>query len=184
MVRGKKEKAAVLVLTAVCIILCLCVPTELLAHIGIAKDAMLWQRLAYPFFHASLAHTLINCWCLLSIVFMYDVSAAYLIIAYLIAVTYPVNTVCSFQYLIFNVQYSIPTVGLSAVCFALLGMVSFQAKRKLFFHFWILSFFALSEITARLLSAYGYDITPPNNTLHLYSYVVGLMVGFLNSPMP
>ena len=82
MVRGKKEKAAVLVLTAVCIILCLCVPTELLAHIGIAKDAMLWQRLAYPFFHASLAHTLINCWCLLSIVFMYDVSAAYLIIAY------------------------------------------------------------------------------------------------------
>ena len=181
MVRREKEKAAVLILTAVCIVLYVVMPSQLLQQVGIAEGATLPARLAYSFFHASLTHTLINCWCLLSVVFVYDVSAAYLVIAYIIAVTYPIDTIST---ICCAVNATTPTVGLSAVCFALLGMVSFQSARKLFFHVWILSFFVATTLLAYICSVCGYTIAAPNNTLHIYCYVVGLMVGFLNSPVP
>lgn len=183
MVRSEKAKTAALVLTAVCIILSAvqyvaAVPQ--LSDVGICKDCTILARFAYSFFHASIIHTLVNCWCLLSIVFIYDVSLWYMAIAYAIAVTFPVTTLSAT--VPHASAWEIPTVGLSAVCFALLGMIAFQVQRKVLYHSWVLSFIVIGFILPPLCSACGYSIATPNNILHLYCYVVGLMVGFLNSP--
>ncbi len=186
MVRGEKEKAAVLILSVVCIIICLLTPAMgvSLADMGICKGCSLTARFAYSFFHASVPHALINCWCLLSIAFIYRISFGYLIAAYTIAVTYPVNAIYALQCSIFNVQCSTPTIGLSAVCFALMGMVSFQSRRKLYYHFFILSFILFGCIVSHLASSVcGYDIATPNNLLHIYCYVCGIIIGILNTPL-
>lgn len=175
MVRGTKAKTTALVLTAVCI--AAYVTTSILdgspiGTVAVSKGCSLLARLTYHFFHASLVHLLINCWCLLSVVFIYSVPLWYLVAAFIIAATIP-DMILS----------AVPTIGLSAVCFSLLGMVSFQSQRKWLFHIWVLSFLLCSFLMALLVSLFGYVIASPNTILHIYSYVVGLMVGYLNSPV-
>jgi membrane associated rhomboid family serine protease len=184
MVRREKEKAAVLILSAACIIICLLTPVigVGLTNMGICSGCSLTARFAYSFFHASVPHALINCWCLLSIAFIYRISFGYLIAAYTIAVTYPVNAIYALQCSIFNVQCSTPTIGLSAVCFALMGMVSFQSQRRLYFHAWVLSFIGVSALLAAFLQELT-SIAPPNNLLHIYCYVCGIIIGILNTPL-
>lgn len=184
MVRSKKAKTAALVLTAVCMFLSLFVSTVGLdlSAIGVCKGCSTLVRLAYSFFHASILHAIVNCWCLLSVVFVYDVCMWHLLSAYLIAVTYPANTLFSVGSGFVAASAATPTIGLSAVCFALLGMIAFQVKRKLLFHSWVLSFVAAGFIIPHLCSLCGINVASPNNVLHIYCYVAGLMVGFLNSP--
>ncbi len=174
MVRRKETKTTALVLTAVCTILSAVQYVSAwpqLHEVGICRDCSFLARLSYSFFHANIIHTLINCWCLLSVVFVYDVTPCYILLAYGIAVTTPVN-------------YSdTPTVGLSAVCFALLGMIMFQVRRKFVYNTWVLSFILAGYALPHLCSLCGCYIASPNNMLHLYCYVVGLLVGFLNSPV-
>lgn len=183
MVRSEKTKTAALVLTAVCIILSAvqhiaAIPQ--LSDVGICKDCTILARFVYSFFHANFIHALINCWCMLSVVFVYDVSLWYLAIAYIIAVTFPVTTLAAT--IPHASAWGVPTVGLSAVCFALLGMIAFQVQRKVLYHSWVLSFIAVGYLLPCLCSLCGLAVAAPNNILHLYCYVVGLMVGFLNSP--
>lgn len=185
MVHNEKAKTTALVLTAVCIILS-AVHTftgfPQLPAVGICKDCTILARFAYPFFHASLLHALVNCWCLLSLVFYYDVSLCYLLIAYATAVTFPVGTLAAVVPA--ASAAGVPTVGLSAVIFALLGMVSFQVKRKALLHSWVLSFIAVGYLLPFLGSLCGLMVAATNSTIHLYGYVAGLIVGFLNSPAP
>ena len=103
-----------------------------------------------------------------------------LAIAYITAVTFPIDTLSDIMP--FVLPQGIPTVGLSAVCFSLLGQIAFQVKRKLYYQVWVLSFVAIGFMLPSLCSVCGYIIAAPNNILHLYCYVVGLLVGFLNSP--
>lgn len=183
MVRGKKAKTAALVHVAVCIVVSAIVPYALphgLYAVGICKDCSVLARLAYSFFHVSLMHALVNGWCLLSIVFVYDVTLYSLAIAYITAVTFPIDTLSDIMPC--ALPQGVPTVGLSAVCFSLLGQIAFQVKRKLYYQVWVLSFVAIGFILPPLCSVCGYTIAAPNNILHLYCYVVGLLVGFLNSP--
>ena len=134
---------------------------------GICKGCQAYARLAYSFFHASFFHAAINCWCLLCIVFTFRVPLWQLVAAYAIACSYPFG--------------GIPTVGLSAVDFALLAMVSWKVARKLFYHSWMLSFIVAGYVFPAILQWVGMDVARPNNTLHIYSYVVGLIVGFMDS---
>lgn len=129
--------------------------------VGVAIDCNILQRLGYSFFHASFLHAIVNAWCLVSILFIYDVSWRRLIAAYLIAVAAPEF-----------VLSPTPTVGLSAVCFALLGSIAFQVKRKLYYNGCMALYIAL-----------GFIFPLVNGWLHLYSYVAGLLVGFLNMPI-
>lgn len=179
MVRNEKTKTAALILTAVVIVISLLCHNVAALNVAVSEDTSVSARLLYSFFHASVVHALVNSWCLLSIVFIYDVSLTYLIIAYVIAVTFPAGTLCA----VFS-SAGYPTVGLSAICFALLGMVFFQIKRKLYFMAWLLSFFTVGCILPPLCSLIGISVTYPNSIIHIYSYVVGLFVGFLNSPAP
>ena len=197
MVRNEKEKAAALILTALCIITYVVskvldgFPVE---EIAIAPHCPLYARLCYSFFHASLVHCIVNCWCLLSVVFIYRISLRSLLVAYVTAVLYPIDTLAAVaNYTLFTLHFSLftfhsslltPTIGLSGVCFCLLGQISFRVKRKLYYHFCILSFIVFGFIAPLASSACGYTVATPNTLLHLYSYVVGLLVGFLNSPAP
>lgn len=183
MVRNEKEKAAALILTAVCIVISVSVSVLdgfSVESVAISPHCSIFQRLVYPLFHASMLHCIVNCWCLLSVVFAYHVSFSSMLLAYLTAVLYPVDTFA----IIPAISPAGHTVGLSAVCFSLLGQIAFQVQRKLYYQFCIISFIAFGYIIPWASSACGYAVATPNNLLHIYSYVVGLLVGFLNSPAP
>ena len=173
-------KTATIILTIICIIISL-LPVNPYS-VGIYPHCGLLQRLVYSFFHASLIHAAINTWCILSIVFIYDINIYYIIIAYLTAILFPVEFSAI---LLSNPSVStLPTIGLSSICFSLLGMVSWQTKRKAYYHTWVTSLIFAGFLIPHLCLLCGYSIATPNNTLHAYSYIVGLFVGFLNSPLP
>lgn len=161
MVCGKIEKATGL-LIVVFILLSSLIYVPDWSVVGVSNGCDILQRLGYSFFHASFLHGAVNAWCFISILFIYDVLWGRLIAAYLIAVAAP-DFVLS----------STPTVGLSAVCFALLGSIAFQVKRKLYYNGCMALYIAV-----------GFLFPLVNGWLHLYSYVAGLIVGFLNMPIP
>lgn len=130
--------------------------------VGVSVRCGLLQRLGYSLFHASMLHAVINTWCFLSIIFLHDVKVWQLIVAYLIAVCVPDFALST-----------TPTVGLSAVCFALFGIITFQVKRKVFYNACMAAYIIV-----------GFIFTQVNGWLHLYSYVAGLLVGFLTMPIP
>lgn len=161
MVCGKIEKTTGLLIVAYVIASALIYVPDWNV-VGITTDCGIIQRLGYSFFHASILHALINAWCFISILFIYDVTWWRIGVAYFIAVTAP-DVVLS----------STPTVGLSAVCFALLGSIAFMVKRKIYYNGCMALYIAL-----------GFFFPLVNGWLHLYSYVAGLFVGFLNMPIP
>lgn len=201
MVRRKKAKTASLVLVAACLtvslvqIIVATVPCAFplgfatvsvasasgLSSVAISAGCPLLPRLLYSFFHASLLHCLVNSWCLLSVVFYYDLPLSSLLLAYITAATFPVDTICT---VLGGSAAEIPTIGLSGICFSLLAQASFHARRKLYFHLYIAFFLLLSTAFPYLCSVCGYAIATPNTPLHIYCYVAGLIVGFLNSPAP
>lgn len=129
--------------------------------VGVSRGCNILQRLGYSFFHASFIHAAINAWCFISILFLYEITWRRMAVAYIIAVAVPEF-----------VLSTIPTVGLSAVCFALFGSIAFQVKRKLYYNGCIALYIAL-----------GFLFPLVNGWLHLYSYVAGLFVGFINMPI-
>lgn len=161
MVRGKIEKTAGL-LIALYVVICSLVFVPDWDTVGAAAGCGMLQRLGYSFFHASVIHAAINAWCFVSILFLYNVTWLHMAVAYAIAVAAP-NIALSSE----------PTVGLSAVCFALLGMIAFQVQRKLYYN-----------ACMALYISVGFLFPLVNGWLHLYSYVAGLLVGVLNMPMP
>jgi membrane associated rhomboid family serine protease len=62
-----------------------------------------------------------------------------------------------------------PTVGLSAVCYALMGIIFPQVQRKLYYTSYILAFILL-----------GLFLGGTNVYIHIYSYIAGLLVGLLS----
>ncbi len=161
MVCGKIEKVAGLLIALFVLVSALiCVPDW--NAVGISRGCGDLQRLGYSFFHASFIHAAVNAWCFISILFLYEITWRRMAVAYIIAVAVPEF-----------VLSSVPTVGLSAVCFALLGSIAFQVKRKLYYNGCIALYIAL-----------GFFFPLVNGWLHLYSYVAGLFVGFINMPIP
>lgn len=165
MVRRKVEKTAALILAALIMALSLvsvfCSGPDWSA-VGVFRGASMLSRLGYSFFHASVLHAALNAWCLLSIVFLYDVSWRRLLVAYLVAVCVPdfaLSSLC-------------PTVGLSVVCFALLGLVASEARNKLFYNFCIIFYLF-----------FGFLLHFINGWIHLYGYIAGLLVGVLVMPV-
>lgn len=129
--------------------------------VGIYSGCGLTCRVLYTFYHANLLHALLNAWCLLSVVFIYDTSVWRLLIAYIIACTIP--AVC---------LSDVPTVGLSGVVFALFGSISFEVERKAYYQLWMLAYLVV-----------GFLFPNTNAWVHLYCYIVGLLVALLNKPV-
>lgn len=148
--------SAMLLLTSI-----LCSPD--FGRVGLYDGCTIIGRLAYPFFHANVFHAVINVYCLLSIVFLYETSLFRLLVAYLIAVSVPVGMLNSWVG-----GFCVPSVGLSGVLFVLLGTHSCSVQRKLYYQAYMLSFIMI-----------GFFIKNMNAVLHLYCYVVGVVVSFV-----
>ena len=87
----KVEKITALLISAM--IVCLSFSGEWdWQTVGIYAGSNMPERLLYPFFHTNMFHALLNSWCLLSIIFIYDIGIGRLLSAYMIAVTVPVDT--------------------------------------------------------------------------------------------
>ena len=134
--------------------------------VGICRSCPLSNRLLYPFFHAGIVHSVLNAWCLLSVVFIYEVSCLRMLFAYVAAVTVPVDTLGTF------LPLDSPTVGLSGVVYVLFGTISFEVARKRYFQLWMLFYIAV-----------GFLFPNTNAWLHLYCYLCGLAFACLNKPI-
>ena len=130
--------------------------------VGIMQGVTFCNRLTYSFFHASFLHAFMNVWCLLSVVFMYPISIWSLLLAFGVAASVPVDTFA----------FTIPTIGLSGVCFALMGRISFMVRRKWYYQAWLWFYIFL-----------GFLFPNTNGWLHLYCYLMGVLIGFLNKPL-
>ena len=154
MVRRKKAKTATLVLVAILLVLALVMP----GRVVLDSSSTLLERLCYPFMHATLLHALCNCWCLLSIVFVYDTSALMLLSSYLCSVSVPAFVITG------------PTVGFSGACFFLLGRCSWLVLRRAYFHAWAAAFMGM-----------GFLIPNCAAWIHVYCYAIGVVVGYVIS---
>ena len=68
----KVEKITALLISAM--IVCLSFSREWdWQTVGIYAGSNMPERLLYPFFHTNMFHALLNSWCLLSIIFIYDI---------------------------------------------------------------------------------------------------------------
>lgn len=129
--------------------------------VGISKNCSLEQRLVYHFFHVGFFHALTNSIALLSISFSRKLYCWQLIAAYAIAITIP--QLC---------LYDKPTVGLSAIIYALFGIISLSSRRKV-----IYNIFVVVCISIGFLFPYS------NALIHLYCYIGGFVVSVLTTPI-
>lgn len=116
------------------------------------------SHFTYSFFHANALHLILNIWCFLSCVFLADVSCGKLLAAYLIACTAPALS-------------TVPTIGFSGVCFALLGFIMWQSRNKLSYNVSVISCIVLP------LLLLPHSV---NSILHAYCYIVAVIVGLLS----
>lgn len=129
--------------------------------VGAYSECEYYERLLYPFFHANILHASLNAWCLLSVVFLYDISILRLNLSYIAAVSVP-----SFM------LSDIPTLGMSGVVFFLFASISFEVQRKTYYQSWMLFYLAL-----------GFLLPNTNGMIHMYCYVLGLFYALLNKPI-
>ena len=135
--------------------------------VGIFTGCGLGCRMLYPFYHANLLHATLNAWCLLSVIFIYDISLWRLAFAYIIAISFPVDALACL-----GVEVLDPTVGLSGVVFAIFGSISFEVQRKAYYQLWMLAYLVA-----------GFLFPNTNALVHLYCYLAGGAVALLNKPV-
>ena len=158
----EKKTAKISALVISCIIISLSlVHISDYSAVGIFKDCGLLRRAIYPFFHANFFHAALNAWCLLSLVFFYNLSLCRLAIAYFIAISIP--DCCLFY---------TPTVGISGVVFALFGSISFEVQRKTYYQLWMIAYLVL-----------GFFFPNTNAWIHIYCYFFGLVAAFFIKPI-
>ena len=159
MEKRKAEKITSLVVSLLVVVLLFA--DRPLSSVGISAGCDITGRLLYSFYHVNVIHAALNVWCLLSVVFLYDVSIWRMLLSYIAAVTIP-----SFM------LSDMPTVGLSAVVFFLFASISFEVCRKLYYQSWML-FYLIA----------GFFFPNTNATVHLYCYVCGMLYALLNKPV-
>lgn len=153
MLRRKKTKIAALLLSLAMAVLAF-VPVSP-EDVGVYVGSHVWGRFTYHFFHAGFIHLMLNLWCFLSCVFLADVSAGALAAAFVIACSVPALS-------------PVPTVGLSGVCYAMLGFIMLRSPGKLRYNIYI----AISLILPTVLLPGSV-----NNFIHAYCYITAVAVG-------
>lgn len=151
MLRRKKTKIATLIF--VILIMMLNFSSIKAMSVGLYIGCPEYCHFTWPFFHASWIHLLINVWCLLGIVFIYDVSIEHILIAYSSSIFAPNLT-------------SIPIIGISGICLFLMGYIMWQVKRKIYFNCYVVAFIGIGFIFNR-------------SFIHIYSYIIGISYGYL-----
>lgn len=165
-IRRKKEKVTSLLLAVIVIALSLLKLSDL-HEVGIYVGGSWVGRVLYPFFHSGIIHATLNAWCLISLVFIYNIRLQRLILAYIVAITFPIDTLS----LVLPIS-KLPTIGLSGVVFFLFGSISFEVGRKLYYQAWMIFYLAV-----------GFVFPYTNAWLHLYCYLSGFLFSLLNYPI-
>lgn len=160
----KKEKITALFI-AVAIIAISFIDITNWQTVGISLNASWQQRLLYPFFHNGIFHTFMNAWALLAIVFFFNVKFSRMITAYIVAALFPIG-ICTQLFALPN----IPTVGLSAVIYFLLGSIFFELHKY-------------SRLLASIPLILGFIFPSINGCLHLYGFLCGIFWALLNYPI-
>lgn len=149
--KDTSQKYTALIIGIFAIILALWQPMQW-RMVGIYDNSPIWHRITYHFFHANILHAVINVWCMLACVFIAKLSWRQILMAFIIACFAPA-------------EYKIPTIGLSGVCYAMLGIISVYAKKQLAYHAYITFCIALTWM---------FLADKVNNPLHLYCYLAGI----------
>lgn len=122
---------------------------------SLAPGCGILARLLYPICHVNIWHLLGNCWCLWCIHRSAFRDHWYVwLTAYAIAVVTP--------------SLMMPTMGLSGVLYAALGMLCWQAREKAVFHAWTIGFMLIGLFFPLVV----------NNFLHAWCYALGVAVGY------
>lgn len=122
---------------------------------GLALGSPLWVRFMYQFVHANIWHLIANAYCLLLLAFNMGQDIRSLIIAYLISCTVPVFD-------------TIPIVGASGICFALMGWNTWEVANKRKYLIWLGAFIVIGFLIPRFA---GFT--------HFYCALMGLIVSWL-----
>ena len=150
MFRRSKEKAAVLLLTVLLVVLSM--SDTAMNTLAVSETTPAVRRFTYQFAHAGMLHALVNCWCLLSVEFVREVSWRKLLAAYIISAIFP-SVLLS----------ATPIVGCSGACFALLGMCALGEGVR--YHIFIVAVLSI-----------GFFMPSMASWLHLYCYAAGLLL--------
>lgn len=113
-------------------------------------------NITYHFFHVNAFHAIANAWCLLGLVFLYNVRTSDLIIAFSVAASFPIQ-LCS-----------APSVGLSGLLYALMGLVFPNVRNQLCFLACIFSW----NCVALVVGGFGVEV-------HAYCFAVALLNWYL-----
>lgn len=124
---------------------------------GACVGCSLLDRLSYPLFHVNFLHAFCNAWCLISLVFIYDLPWWKVALAFLIAIALP-----SF------VLSATPVVGMSGACFALMGLTIPVVRHKMVLLGWIAFFLSIGFIFPNVAAL-----------VHVYCFITGLLAGFI-----
>lgn len=144
-------------LVAIIIIICALLPLNA-PQFGISTLSPFSNRLTYMWVHSNIFHAIINGWCLLAVTAVYRLRNLALITAIAIAASCPDMWLTE-----------TPTIGLSGVCFALMGLASLKSARPVRFNFYALSFLAIGFLFPHVAS-----------WLHLYCYLSGIVAGCIS----
>lgn len=114
-----------------------------------------WERFAYEMCHANVWHLAANVFFLVMLMYsgLKNMWLSYLL-AYLIAASAP--------------ALGVPTMGMSGVCYALMGMCSWQVRNKWRYHAWSAALIGMCLLWPGVV----------NNVLHVWSYVLGVGAGW------
>lgn len=135
-------------------------PTQVATSMSLSSESPIWTRLSFQMIHASIPHLIVNTICLLTLAFITNASAKQFVIATLISTTIPDAIIAD-----------TPTCGISALNFALTGLVVMNSRRYMTYLFInimaIIPTFWMPHIAA---------------AIHLYCFLMGAFVSFLITP--
>lgn len=155
MLRTKKEKIA---LYAGYIII-MCITFLGYEGMGLYEGCSMLNRLTYPFFHQNVFHAAINLWVLHQCLKARPCGIVDMVVFYLIAISYYPSS-------------SVPIIGLSGIVYAYMGYIAPFVEKKVRYNIIILSYICV-----------GFFIPCMAVGIHIFCYVVGLLWGYLNSPI-
>lgn len=130
---------------------------------GLCVGCSLLSRLSYPLFHVNILHAFCNAWCLISLVFLYDLPWWKTALAFAVAISIPS---C--------ILTATPVVGMSGACLALMGLTVPVVRRKVMLLGWINFFLVLGFLFPNVAA-----------WVHVYCFTVGLFAGIIiHAPWP
>lgn len=136
-------------------------PICLTADTGWLHDGW-FTRATYHFFHANALHLSLNVYCLLALAFFYPLTMNKLILAFLVASTYPVGLF----------PPSAPIIGMSGVIYVLLGL-----------HYWNASSRTLLLISVLCYALAGMFMGNIAVGLHLYCFFAGFLLSLITADL-